>query len=810
MNKRSGLFLAWLTAMCLCLVFAACVPKETGDDDDDDSSPDDDAPTTGVGSYQVHLNMVSVTLGEDAPIGTRSVYDADDEPVETDSILVSDLLVAIDAFAEDVDKFDYRLVNYFETASGVIGSGDLADVAFYEAEEGNLCVGWLSAGHTADALCHMEQGWIDAIPKDDAFTWRTPAYINERDGDQPSHLGETVALRAPVIVGANTIVSGDYLKTYVQEDGWGVKVFADAGATVDDQGYDGSLIGEVETFIGDRLFVLGRVTVHDGMVEFVPKSAYHLAVIARGETLEPPATVTIDALSADRFRYAASLVRLDDVAIVDVNPDDATTDWPVYGEKSKEIRIQHTGGGAKMGMPVYERTGLPGSAKPADGFNVVGAVELDGESTLLMPRRVEDINPGEPELTGEIEVAIAEEDRQATVDLSALPVGFQTFEEKADPVAVVSLASIIDASGLTRSPKLLTFKPVAYDGRQPFDVLSYDECKSGVLYQGEPIDSEPAVNSYFWPGMNLSDIYYLNGVTDIDAFRVAQPPEEGEAEYGEGVTLQINGHSFVVNFDALPHTTYDGQDAIAAGELIVDEVVKQFTMNGSFTVEQIKLLYDYRFVANDDGDEATVRFADLAGGYLIPADDPYILFPELGNSYRVDRVLVVDMMRFIQVDFGDGGDPTVVYLRDCATEPVDVGEGQIEDVVFFRTVLEEAGIDTSQGMYLYDFWLIASDDFISTWTYAHNHLVDMYFRPYENRGYTVDPDLFAYGGRVSTKAVNEIELHDVPQEAPSVPVIIDEQTLWGSDANTCQGCHFKEGELNLPIDCTSCHTVPTR
>jgi hypothetical protein len=166
------------------------------------------------------------------------------------------------------------------------------------------------------------------------------------------------------------------------------------------------------------------------------------------------------------------------------------------------------------------------------------------------------------------------------------------------------------------------------------------------------------------------------------------------------------------------------------------------------------------------------------------------------------------MWRYIQVDDGSGGEPIVVYLQDCPTEDADIGGGEMAPVVFYRSVLDEAGIDTSQGMYLYDFPLVASDDFVSNWTYGHSHLVDMFVNPATNRGYTTDPDLSAYGGRVSSKAVYEIRMDDVAQAPPSIQVDVNGQALWGSDANSCEGCHFKEGSLNLPIDCFACHAAP--
>jgi len=811
-KHRHWLLLALIALLAAMLILgAACAKKSTGDDDDDDDTTDDDVPESGVGSYMVYLNMVPVLLGELVEPQALTIYDAGGEALEVEGIVLGDLLAAIDEFADDAEKFAYELIDFYDNTTlpaGLVDYADLANVAFYEnPDQALLCVGWLEEGHADHSLCDMGGGAVITHPLDGAFDWKTIEWINERDGDQPAHLGEEAAAKAVVTVGTGTIVAGEYVKTFMQQDGYGVKVFADTGATETNQGYDGQLFKEIYTFEGDELFVYGRVTVHDGMIEYVPVSGYHMAVLSTGNETETPVTKTIDELDADPYRYAGALVRIDDVEMVDVDPEDPTTDWPEYGTKSKDIRI-YDGGSMKIGLSIYEGTGIPGSTKPEAPFDIAGAFNIDGTSYLLYPRKIEDVNPTEEHLSGSVRVSIYGEDASGVVNLALLPAGLQPIGG-GDPVPVVSIAAVINAAGIARNPKLLEYKPVAYDGRKPFNKVIFDEMKAGVFYQGEAEEDDqpdPMLNSYFWEGMNLSDIYFLNGVTDVHAFREIEPPPEGEAEHGEGLTLTINGVSYVLNFADLPKTDYEGQDAIRFSEFIHDSVIELYTMDGSFTVDQIKELYDYRLVSFDGSDETLITVDELGDGYVILDDDPYTVFPGLGNEARVDDVYLIDMMRLIRVDFGEEkDDPVVVYLRDCPTEEVEVEDGVTEDVVFFRDVLVEAGYDITGANYLWDFWLIASDDFVSTWTYGHNHLEDMYYRPYANRGWTVDPGLESYGGRVSTKAILEIELHAVPQEAPSIEV---EDGRWGSDAESCEGCHFKHEQLQIPIDCFSCHTAP--
>ncbi|MHA1568928.1 MAG: hypothetical protein ACTSXZ_05620, partial [Alphaproteobacteria bacterium] len=817
-NTRKWFLISLIAMLTLSLMLSLSCAKSSGggtdDEGDDDTGDDDTAGDSNVGDYTVFLNMVPVEIGAVAEAAALTVFDAEGEDLNVEGVLLSDFLAGIAEFAADAEKFTYEFLSRFDDSTldaGLVDYTDLATVAFYaDPDMDRLCLGWIEAGHADHALCDMDNGALVTHPIAGQWDFQTIQWVDDRTDDQPTHLGEEAAIQAVVTAGTGVIVAGSYMKAFVQENGYGLKLFADMGATEDNQGYDGQLFSEIYLFEGDEVFVQGRITVHDGMIEFVPVSGYHVAVLSTGNAVPDPVTKTIDDLTADPYRWAGALVRVDDVEMVDVNPDDPTTDWPEYATKSKDIRIRHAAGGVKIGLPIYEGTGIPGSRGPEGTFDVAGVFNIDGETFLLYPRMIEDVNPADDNLAGSVTVAIYGEERQGVVNLALLPAGMQQLEDVGDPVPVVSIASIVRASGIARNYKRLEYKPVAYDDRKPFETLIYDEMKSGVLYQGdptEPDEPDPMLNSHFWDGMYLSDIYFLNGITDVQAFREIEPPEEGDAVHGEGVTLMINGQKYNMEFSKLPKTEYEGQQAIAIKEFLSDAVIGLFTMDGSFTVEQIKVLYDYRLLSYDESDEAIVRYDDLADGYLILADPPYTVFPSLGASARVDDLYVIDMMRFIEVDDGVS-DPIPVYLRDCATENIDVGEGVFEDVVFFSAVLEEAGIDTSAGMYLFDFWLVASDDFVSYWTYGHNHLVDMYYRPYENRGWTADPDIATYGGRVSTKGIKAIELHDVPQEAPSEAVVIDEETLWGSSADSCEGCHYKHEAIQIPIDCYACHAAP--
>lgn len=808
----------FLVLIAACFSFS-CAEKKTGSDDNDSAETDDDdsVPTQGVGSYTVKLNMVPVLLGKNGEIKSHKIIDIAGNSFDVDGILLSEVIANLEPFADDADDFIYEFINYFDESTNsqktsMPAFDDLSKAVFYEGEEEEgLCVGWSEAGFEQFSICQMGEGTIVTHPIDDAFDFKTLEWVNQRTGENPDHLGDIVLIKATVYLASGTTVSGSYLKTYVQQDGYGLKIFADMSAGIEDQGYDGALFSDIYTFEGDEVFVKGRITAHDNMIEFVPLSGYHLAVLSQNNSTATPLKITIDELIDAPYRYAGALVFLEDLIFTDIDPGDPATDWPEYGLKSKEIRVKHSSGSPKIGLPIYEGTGIPGSIKPEDGFDAIGAFNLDSQGYSIYPRKIEDINPVEEKLSGTVKVTIYGENKTAAVNLATLPACNVVLEHGSPQTLVVSIASVIRASGITRNPKLLEYKPVAYDGRKPFDTIIFTEAKSGVLYRnsskGE--NKESGVNSFFWEGMNLSDIYYLNGVSDVFCYRDIAGPEEGDAEHGKGVTLMINGKKFVVNFENLTKTTYDGKEAVAIGELISDDIIQEFTMAGSFTLEQIKILYDYRFESFDGSQDVIVKYSDLENGYLVLADPPYTVFTDLGDQARIDDAYVVDMMRFMEVK-DTGGESEIIYLRNLDTEPVDVGDGEMEEVVFFGTVLEAAGIDTSTDMYLYDFVLYSSDDFSQLWPFIHDHLNRMFFRPYANRGFTVDTGLGTYGGRVSTKAVNLIRMTDIPQSAPSIQVDVDGDILWGSDANSCEGCHLKNDSLNIPIDCFSCHGSPAR
>jgi hypothetical protein len=517
-----------LIFLLVLVMVIGCVPKGTGDDDDDEDDDDDDeAPESGVGSYTVSLNMVPTPIGKGTEISVRTLFGPDGKSVEAESILLSDWIEGLEPFAPDAEKFTYEFVNRIEQSTGETGKtslpgfGDLSDTAFYENDEG-LCIGRLSEGASSFSICEMEDGSVVTHPIDSEFDYKSISWINERTGEQIDHLGQTVALKSTVTVGTGVITAGSYLKTFVQTGGHGAKVFGDMSATEDEFGYDGSLLSEIYTFEGDEIFIEVQITSHDGMIELVPVSGFHLAVLSLGNPVDDPEPLSVADLEADPGRWAGALVSLSDLEMVDVDPGDPTTDWPVYGEKSKDIRVRETGGGTKIGLPVYEGTGIPGSIAPEEPFDVAGVVHFEGGSLSVYPRKIEDINPTDQSLEGYVQVSVIGEEKTSAVNLSTLPAGLQVLELGGDPVSVVSIASVVRAVAITRNPKKFIYKHVAFDGLEAESVVSFDEMKAGVLFQDaqETVDEpDPMVTSHFWKGMNLSETYFLRGVTEVRASR---------------------------------------------------------------------------------------------------------------------------------------------------------------------------------------------------------------------------------------------------------------------------------------------------
>jgi hypothetical protein len=285
---------------------------------------------------------------------------------------------------------------------------------------------------------------------------------------------------------------------------------------------------------------------------------------------------------------------------------------------------------------------------------------------------------------------------------------------------------------------------------------------------------------------------------------MGEGPDEGGATHGEGINLIINGATYPVNFADLANP---GLTERPLADFIPDNIIIFYTMSGSFSYDQIRVLYDYRLVPYQGGDECFPVTWDEIGAEADPPmvslsdQAPFATATGLAGCGEIDDLFTIEMVRKVIVD--DGLEERVFYWEDLATVEIDG-----EEVVFLDTLLDEAGLSQDEKI-MNDYYLYASDGFGTYFPFGHHHLEDMYFRPLANRTFVTDeyPAMRAYGGRYSVKALLRIELRPVPQEPPS---IFAEGWGWLSDPEdpaTCYGCHVRQ-ELNIPVNCAQCHSMP--
>jgi hypothetical protein len=262
-----------------------------------------------------------------------------------------------------------------------------------------------------------------------------------------------------------------------------------------------------------------------------------------------------------------------------------------------------------------------------------------------------------------------------------------------------------------------------------------------------------------------------------------------------------------VNFADLPNPELTERPL---ADFVPDSIISFYRMSGSFSYDQIRMLYDYRLIPYGDGDECFPVTWDEINPESDPpmvslsSEAPFANVTGLAGCGQIDDLFTIEMVRKVIVD--DGVEEQVFYWEDPALPKVEI-EG--EEVVFLDNLLDFAGISEAEK-FENDYNLIASDGFTTYFPYAHHHLENMYFRPLGNATFVTDenPAMPEYGGRYSVKALLKIELRPIPQEAPSLFV---EGLGWLSDpesAATCNGCHVKRGEVVMPVNCAECHTMP--
>lgn len=644
------------------------------------------------------------------------------------------------------------------------------------------------------------------------------SYLKEMDGDVPEHEGETIYIEGVATMGTGVMVSGRYLKFHIQDATGGAYVFADtqAQAMVAMQQADGSSFEDIEVYEGDLVRIKGEIGSYNGMIEFYPLSGGSISVRGSGETLPTPSVFTsVDDIYATLYEYVGDLVRVNGVEI----QGDPSEVWPAYGQNEKGIPLKTAGDTNTLYTDIYPGSGIPGSNYPEGNFDIVGVlhreVDTGGEASYrIYPRALYDINPAtETRLTGH-EILVYKQGQKAqgvSVSVDDLPQCTYDTGREGDPgpEPVVTLASFIVPEVVT-DPKNWTYK-IAAPNRQPFETLEFNQMKSGLLYEDE-YETEEVLNSYFYDGMGLSQIYFLNNLAEIILYPIGEGPEAGEATHGEGITLIINGTSYPVNFEDLSNPELTERPL---ADFVPDNIISFYAMEDSFSYDQIRVLYDYRLIPYGGGDECFPITWDEINAEADPPmvtlsnEAPFATVTGLTGCGQIDDLFTIETVRKVIVEISEGEEYTF-YWEDLATVEVDG-----EDVVFFDTLLDTAGLSEAEKVEN-DYYLWATDDFGTFFPYGHHHLEDMYFNPLTNRGFVTDENMMDYGGRYSTKSILRIELRPIPQEAPSIFVDDDKATGWLSDPEMptskgshdgCYGCHYRNA-VALPVNCAECHTMP--
>lgn len=690
------------------------------------------------------------------------------------------------------------------------------------ADEDVLPVGDGGAGEVGRgdvAAGDVPGGGDVAVPPAPAVT---AAHVGEW-ADGPVHRGERVSVRGVATVESGVLVSGRYLKFHLQDETGGVAIFADTEATIDEDGYDGTVLADVFVRRGDDVRVTGVIEEHDGLVELRPSEAGAVEILGHGQPLPAPLPfASIAALQAAHRAPIGALVRVEGVQLA------ADAAWPALGTKEKGIRFVGAADpdGPALFADIYPASGIPGSERPEGPFDLIGVCRMGGGGVEVFPRSLADIDPiGGPtdgptdeHLSGTVRVTRADDPAwSATVDVSTLP----TFRYGGRPA--VLLHDVLDPLVLPRLADF-RFKPVARDGRQPFTALDALVARQGVLVQTLD-DDQPvtdSLDSTFYPSLGLSAIYELQDVAELRLFPAgSEGPAEGEGPCETGVNVWIQGRVFHVPFDELvPRPlTIDGSEvaAVPLGEVVSDAIAGLFSFDGFLTPAHVRALYDYELApATGEGPLVTAE-ALLAGAYVpatravgftAPALAPAGGVPEGLCHVRAERRFVVRR---------DGAD-TTIYLADLAAEqvPTPILDGTV-DALPVGAIVTAAGVLTAgETLSSFDYNLAAVDYPMGVrFPWGHAHLSAL--RWWDAAGKTVSTDVTGdledadgvarYGGVSqsgwsSVKALLVVELLPNPDPAATV-------TAPGvgslTDPATCVGCHTKRGTVQIPVSCTQCH-----
>ena len=640
------------------------------------------------------------------------------------------------------------------------------------------------------------------------------SYANEwSDADAPAHAGELITVEGVATVTSGVIVSGRFLKFHVQDETGGVAVFADTQATVESDGYDGSVFAEIFVRRGDAVQVTGTVDAHEGLVELRPTAAGAVAVLSHGNAV-PAARVFDDtaALYAVAREAIGALVCVKDVTLA------ADAAWPADpGEKQKGVRF--VAGEKEILADVYPASGIPGSLAPEGAIELCGVCRVSGDTLQVFPRSRADVAPTANDLTGSVTLTRTDNPAwQVAVDVAAAPAFHY------DGRTAVLLSDLLPGADVPR-PQDFRYKTVARDGRQPFEVVDQVGVRQGMFVQTVDRDGLPvadSLSSRFYASLELSPIHFLDDVSELRLFPAdATGPVTGEGSCDEGLNVWIQTDVYHLSFDGLqtqPKVLAEQMfDAVPMTDILSDAILGRYSFDGFLVPDDVRALYDFE-LAPVNGDSAQIDSELLESAWYVPATgDVYFDLPAPFPAAPLvsDALCHVRALRRFLVA-RDGTEQTV-YLRDLATqtETIDTPDGE-GDAVSLTAIVEEAGVLAGDAAGGFDYQLIPSDYPGGVrFPWGHGHLSRLYWWDEGLKTVSTDTagDLLddvgtaSFGGVAdsgwsSVKALLRIEL--LPSPDPENAAIA-RGGLELTDPASCNGCHAKRGDVIIPVSCDQCH-----
>ena len=298
----------------------------------------------------------------------------------------------------------------------------------------------------------------------------------------------------------------------------------------------------------------------------------------------------------------------------------------------------------------------------------------------------------------------------------------------------------------------------------------------------------------------------------------------------DGINVRIEGRTYFLPFATLPRTTVtvEGaeQEAVPLLALVPPEVLEPLSFDGSFTDEQLRVLYDYRLrAAEEEAAPVVVSPEGLAADHLLVEGWTTLLTDPAAGGQQVANLCHVEALRrfFVTRPGGEGEEDevTLLHLEDLPLETVLTREGEELPGLSFADLLAASGLlGEDEGPSAYDYRLIPADmlgqpDQAVRFPWGHGHLEQLRFVPSLLRTVSLDKEadlededgvasyggLQGHGGWGSVKVLLEVALLPTPDPAATV----DGPDGPYTDPESCAGCHVRRGQVDIPVRCDQCH-----